>query len=91
MSRETAKNIEIDGNVRCTKIYPVEGSKKTIDELQTIGITLTKNQAIHLATVLLAVAQKWESIDITGFRLKKRKSDDTYPLTITTKSDLKTE
>jgi len=91
MPRETATNIEIDGNVRCKRIYPVEDSKKTIDELQTIGISLTKEQAIHLATVLLAVSQKWDYIDITGFRLRKRKSDDTYQLTVTTKSDNKTE
>lgn len=84
MSREYAKNIEIDGNVRCNKIYPTEISKRDIAELKTIGIQLTKDQAIHLASVLLAVAQKWDVIDLTGYRFTKRKSDDTYQITITT-------
>lgn len=84
MSREYAKNIEIDGNVRCKKIYPAENSDKIISKLETIGLVLTKEQAIHLATVLLAVSQKWDIIDLTGYRLKKRKSDDTYQITITT-------
>jgi hypothetical protein len=55
----------------------VEGSAK-----QRVGFTLTKEQAIHLARVLLAATQEWDTIDVTGFRLQKR-SDGTFPITIT--------
>ena len=83
MPRESAKSIMINPNVRCDKIYPMSDTKKNISELKTIGIRLSKKQAIHLARVLLAVTQEWDYIDITGRRHEKRKSDNTYPLTIT--------
>jgi hypothetical protein len=44
---------------------------------------LNKEQAIHLASVLLALSHKWDIIDLTGYRYNKRKSDNTYTLTIT--------
>ena len=83
MSRQTAKQINIDPNVRALKIYPTAGSKKSIEELKTVGIRLSKSQAIHLARVLLAAAQDWDEIDITGYRATPRASDSTYQVTIT--------
>lgn len=83
MSRQSSKSITIDPNVRCQRIYPVEGTSKNVSDLKTIGIKLTKDQAIHLARILLAVSQEWGEVDITGYRFEKRKSDDTYHLTIT--------
>lgn len=44
---------------------------------------MTSDHAIHLARVLWAASQEWDEIDITGFRFDRRKSDDTYSLTIT--------
>jgi hypothetical protein len=41
-----------------------------------------KDQAIHLARVLLAVSQEWEEVDITAYRLKRR-ADGTYQITVT--------
>ena len=58
-------------------------TKKSISDLKTIGIRLSREQAIHLARVLLAVSQDWDYLEITGRRYEKRKSDGTYPLTIT--------
>lgn len=83
MSRKYPTSIRIDGNVRCERIYPIEGTIKSIDELKTIGIKLSKDQAIHLARVLLAATQEWDEINITAYRLKKRKSDETYQITVT--------
>lgn len=81
--RRSPSAIEIDPNVRCQRIYPVEDTKKSVSELKTIGIKLSCDQAIHLARVLLAVTQEWDEVDITGYRLDKRKSDGTYHLTVT--------
>jgi hypothetical protein len=85
--RRTTSSIKIDPNVRCLRIYPVEdnrNSTKTIRELKTVGIKLSREQAIHLARVLLAAAQEWAEIDITAWRIYKRQSDGTYNLTVTT-------
>src|SRR2546426_3217692 len=83
MSRKWPSAISIDPNVRCQRIYPTEDTRKNVSELKTIGIKLSKEQAIHLSRVLLAVSQEWDEIDITGYRFDKRKSDGTYHLTIT--------
>lgn len=44
---------------------------------------MTREQAVDLAPVLLAAAQEWCEVEITGFRLKKRKSVGTFPITVT--------
>ncbi len=85
--RRTATSIKIDPNVRCLRIYPVEdkhSGAKPIAELKTVGVKLSREQAIHLARVLLAAAQDWDEIDITAWRIYKRESDGTYNLTVTT-------
>jgi hypothetical protein len=82
MPRETVKSLTIDQNVRCQRIYPVEGSLKTIADLKTIGFTLTRDEAVHLARVLLAATQEWDDILVTGFRLQERE-DGTFPITVT--------
>ena len=84
--REAASSIKIDPNVRCQRIYPVEDNpnqRKTIAELKTVGIKLSRDQAIHLARVLLAASQQWEEIDVTAWRIYKRQSDSTYNVTVT--------
>ena len=87
MSRQSAKQVTVDPNVRCLKVYPVEDTKKTIVELKTIGIKLARDQAIHLARVLLAVSQDWDEVDITAYRTNPRHSDGTYQLTVTSLQD----
>ena len=84
--RRYPSNIKIDGNIRCQRVYPVEDQSsrtKTIEDLQTIGIKLSRDQAIHLARVVLAACQEWDEIDITAWRLNKRQSDGTYTVTVT--------
>jgi hypothetical protein len=85
MKRQTASAISIETNVRCSRIYPTEDTKRTVTDLQTVGIKLTKEQAIHLARVLLAVTQEWDEVDITAYRFRKRQEDGTYSITITSK------
>ena len=84
--RLAASSLKIDANVRCLRIYAVEdnaSSTKTIADLKTIGIKLSREQTIHLARVLLAASQDWEEIDITAWRVYKRQLDDTYNVTVT--------
>jgi hypothetical protein len=81
--RNSPTSISIDPNVRCLRVYPVEDSQKTVPELKTIGIKMTREQALHLARVLLAVTQEWDEIDVTAYRFDKRKSDGTYHITVT--------
>lgn len=83
MSRESATSISIDPNVRSLRVYPVETSNKTIADLKTVGIRLSREQAIHLARVLLAVTQDWDHLEITAYRTNPRQSDGTYQVTVT--------
>jgi len=83
VARKSPKSITIDPNVRCLRVYPTEDSDKNVKNLKTVGIKLSKDQAIHLARVLLAVTQEWDEIDITAYRFKKRKTDGTYQITVT--------
>ena len=81
--RESIRQINLDPNVRCLKVYPVEGTSKNVEELKTVGIKLSKEQAIYLAIALLVASQKWKEIDITAYRFKRRRSDGTYPVAVT--------
>ena len=83
MSRKAASHLRVDSNIRAERVYPIEGSKKTIDELKTVALRLNKEQAVHLATTLLVAAMNWEKIDVTAFRLNRRKSDGTHIVTVT--------
>jgi hypothetical protein len=58
MKRQSARAISINGNVRCDRVYPTEDTKRNVEELQTVGIKLNKEQAIHLARVILAVTTR---------------------------------
>lgn len=88
--RQSASSVRIDTNVRCRRIYPTEETKRSVFDLQTIGIRLDRDQAIHLARVLLAVTQEWSEIDITAYRFEKRQEDGTYRLTVTSQVDIAT-
>lgn len=83
MPRKSATAVTISPKLRCNRIYPVAGTKKTVAELKTVGFKLTRDQAINLARVLLAVSQSWSTIDVTAFRSKEF-SDSTFPITVTT-------
>jgi hypothetical protein len=83
MPRKSATSVTISPKLRCQRVYPVQGTKKAVAELKTVGFKLTQDQAINLARVLLAVSQNWASIEVTAFRSKKF-SDGTFPITVTT-------
>lgn len=82
MPRKSATSVTISPKLRCQRVYPIPGTKRTVAELKTVGFKLTRDQAISLARVLLAVSQNWSTIDVTGFRSKKF-SDGTFPITVT--------
>lgn len=83
MARVTASDISINTNLRCNRVYPISETSKSIADLKTIGVKLTRDQAIHLARVLLATTQDWEEIDLTCYRMERRRSDGTYRITVT--------
>jgi hypothetical protein len=83
MARKSSNSISVNPNVRCLRIYPIADTNKNVKDLKTVGIKLSKEQAIHLARVLLAVSQEWNEVDVTGYRFDRRKSDGTYHLTVT--------
>ena len=82
MRRQSAKQFGVDSNVRCTQVYPVFGSNKPVSSLKTVGLKLTREQAIHLAQVLLAASKEWLEIDITAFR-EPLKSELAHRITVT--------
>lgn len=83
MARKSATSVTVSPKLRCQRIYPVPETKKTVAELKTVGFKLTRDQAINLARVLLAVSQNWSVIDVTAFR-SKQFTDGTFPITVTT-------
>jgi hypothetical protein len=56
--------------------------------MKTIGIKSSREQAIHLARVLLAASQEWRHIDVTAYRFHQRKSDESYQVTVTSFRDV---
>ena len=47
---------------------PVQGSAKTLEELKTFSLELSKKQSTDLGIVLLAAAQEWDTVTVTVFR-----------------------
>jgi hypothetical protein len=82
MPRKSVTAISIDPNIRCRQVYPVKTSNKTLTNLKTVGIRLSREQAVHLARVLLAVTQDWDHLEITAYR-NPRQSDGTHQVTVT--------
>jgi hypothetical protein len=88
--RTSVKNLTVDQNVRSRRIYPVEDAVNTACPAKhsknwkgdTVGFSLTKEQAIHLARVLLAATQEWDRIAVVAWLRDKRKNDGTYPVTV---------
>ena len=83
MTRKSSTSVRVDPDVRCPRVYPVQGTAKSVTELKTVGLKMDRDQAVHLARVLLAVAQDWEEIEIAAYRGDKRKLDGTYHVTVT--------
>ena len=83
MPRHTVTSVQLNPNVRARRVYPTEGTDRTMEQLQTVGIRLTRDDAIHLARILLAVTQDGPEVEITAKRLERRQSDGTFPVTVT--------
>lgn len=83
MARRSATSVKVSPKLRCQRVYPIQGTKRAVTELKTVGFRLTREQAINLARVLLAVSQDWNEMEVTAFR-SKRFSDGTFPVTVTT-------
>ncbi len=84
MKRLTINQVIVPPNLRALKVYPLEDTAKTIADLKTVGIKLSKDQAIALARVLLVASQDWDEMEITCYRKDKRSLDNTYSITVTT-------
>ena len=83
MKRVTSTSTRIDPNVRCHRVYPTIDTKRSMKDLATVGFKLDRNQAIHLARVLLAITQDHKEVDVTAYRNPPRKSDNTFKITVT--------
>jgi hypothetical protein len=81
--RQSPRSLRIDPDLRCQRVYPKEGTKRAMSELQTVGLKLTKDQAVRMALALLAASLQWEAIDLTAWRFEQRQSDGTYKVTVT--------
>jgi hypothetical protein len=95
VARSSVKQITVNQNVRSRRIYPVEDTINTSCPAKhsknwkgdTVAFSLNKEQAIHLARVLLAATQEWDEIAVVAWRRDKRKSDGTYPVTVSSVVD----
>jgi hypothetical protein len=96
---KTTKAFKVDGNVRSKRIIPIEDSKGSSCSSKhssnwkgnTVAVYLDKKEAIHLATVLPMAATEWDTIAITAWRYQKRRSDGTYPITVTSDIQVRKE
>lgn len=80
---KTTKKLSVKSNLSALRVYPKPGTKRTIENLSTVAIVFNRQQAVSLATRLLIASEAWDKIAVTGFRLKPRKSDGHYIVTVT--------
>ncbi len=81
MPKKPLTTLTVDTHIRCQQIYPKEHEAQ-YRELKTVGVRLSQNEARHLAAALLAAAQEWQEVELVVHRFDKRKSDNTYLLTV---------
>ena len=51
-------SLTIDTHVRCRQIFPQEKAA-AYKELETMGVRLSREEALHLARAILAATQEW--------------------------------
>jgi hypothetical protein len=94
MPRLSTHRIVVDSSVQCQFIYPAFGGVEHTDcparhsarwHGDTIGFSLSKEQATTLAKLLLIASteQQWDIIDVTAFRTKRSRVDGSYQVTVT--------
>ncbi len=80
---KTTKKLSVKSNLSALRVYPMPDTKRTIDNLKTVAMVFDRQQAVSLATRLLIASEAWDKIAVTGFRLRPRKSDGRYIVTVT--------
>ncbi len=85
MTKGLPTRITVDTHLRCLKVYPPEGAGPDLAALPTVGVKLSREQAVALARVLLAGAQEWDEMELVAFRGEKSESGDTYLLAVVPK------
>jgi len=82
MTKGPITHLSIDTHVRCQAVYPDAQVPQVPSDLKTVGIKLTREQALNLARVLLVATQEWDTVELVAHRLEPRRSDGTYLLTV---------
>jgi hypothetical protein len=81
MPKKLLTSLTIDTHVRCRQIFPQE-KEAAYKDLVTMGVRLSREEALHLARAILAATQEWEEVELVVHRFDKRTSDNTYLLSI---------
>ncbi len=81
MPNKPFTSLTIDTHVRCRQIFPKE-KEAAYKDLETVGVRLSRDEALHLARAILAATQEWEEVELVVHRFDKRKSDNTYLLSV---------
>lgn len=81
MTKKPLTTLTIDTHIRCLQIYPKD-TETAYKDLKTIGLRLSRQEALRLAGALLAAAQEWQEVELVGHRFDRRKSDNTYLLSV---------
>lgn len=81
MPKKTLSSLTIDMHVRCQQVFPQE-SEAAYRELKTMGVRLSREEALHLARAILAATQEWEEVELVVHRFDRRPSDRTYLLAV---------
>jgi hypothetical protein len=81
MPKKPLTSLIIDTHVRCLQVFPKE-NEAGFKDLKTMGLRLSRDEALHLARALLAATQEWEEVELVVHRFDKRKSDNTYLLSV---------
>jgi hypothetical protein len=81
MPKKPLTSLTIDTHVRCLQVFPKE-KEAAYKDLATMGIRLSRDEALHLARAILAATQEWEEVELVVHRFDKRKSDNTYLLSV---------
>jgi len=80
---KTTTAISVKSNLSALRLYPLPDTKRSIEKLATVAMVFDKKQAVELATRLLVASQDWDKIAVTGFRLRPRKGDGLFVVTVT--------
>ncbi len=82
MTKGPITQLTVDTHVRCQAVHPPAGDRRVSGDLKTVGVKLTREQALHLARVLLAATQEWADVELVAHRLEPRRSDGTFLLSV---------